>query len=1012
MREGRPLSPPAEDLFAGGGEMGERMRVLDWSSTPIGPVETWPRSLRTIVRIMLTSRHAMWMGWGPELTFFYNDAYRPTLGIKHAWALGARATAVWAEIWPDIGPRAEVVMRTGTATWDEGLLLFLERSGEAEETYHTFSYSPVPDDQGRVGGLLCVVTEVTERTLGERRLALLRELAAGLAATHTEAEVFDVLGEQARAEPRDLPFALTYLFDADAQRARLVSAIGVAAGERMAPERIELSSRDAPWPAEDVHARGAPVLIGELAARFDALPVGPWDKPPRGAAVIPIAQQGQPRPAGFLVVGVSPYRPFDAAYAGFLDLLAGQIAAGLASARAYEAERRRAEALAEIDRARTAFFSSVSHELRTPLTLILGPVSDALASQERVLGGEELDLVHRNTLRLLELVNALLDFSRIEAGRARAPYEPTDLVTLTAELESVFRAAIERAGGALAAAPAPSANRRGALEAERGRRVLVVDDNADMREYIEHLLGRHWAVEAFADGLDALEAARREPPDLVVTDVMMPTLDGFGLLHELRADPATRAIPVIMLSARSGEESRVEGLRAGADDYLVKPFASRELVARVTTHLQLAALRRAAEDAARERERLLVREQEARREAEAANRAKDEFLAMLGHELRNPLAPITTALYLMRLRHQGIAEKERGVIERQVEHLVRLVDDLLDVSRLTQGKVELRRQRVEVSEIVAKAIETASPLLEQHGHHLAVDVPPSGLAVDGDVTRLGQVIANLLINAAKYTRSGGRIAVEGARRGAEIVLAVRDDGIGIDREMLPKIFDLFMQERQALDRSQGGLGLGLAIVRSLIAMHGGSVSAHSAGRGHGSEFTVRLPAAVLQVAEDDAGGAAPAEEPASAKGAADALRILVVDDNTDAAVVLAEWLSAVGHTTRIAHDGPSALRIAQELEPDVAVVDIGLPVMDGYELARRLRALPALERLHLIAVTGYGQSEDRLRSREAGFDEHLVKPIQPEHLAPLLCERRAGGPASATRVHPSEEPLAWTDRVS
>ncbi|MFT3770924.1 MAG: response regulator [Minicystis sp.] len=446
------------------------------------------------------------------------------------------------------------------------------------------------------------------------------------------------------------------------------------------------------------------------------------------------------------------------------------------------------------------------------------------------------------------------------------------------------------------------------------------------------------------------------------------------MLRALREEERLRDVPVIMLSARAGDEARVEGLVAGADDYLVKPFSARELTARVATHLQLAALRQSAD--------------QARREAEAANRLKDEFLAMLGHELRNPLAPIVTALYLMRLRGGSAVERERAVIERQVKHLAQLVDDLLDVSRITRGKIELRRQRVEIAEVVAKAIELSSPLLEQRRHHLTVLVPARGLAIDGDPTRLAQVISNLLANAAKYTEAGGHIEVRAERdRGGDVVLHVRDDGIGIVPEMLPRIFELFMQERQALDRSQGGLGLGLAIVRSLVALHGGSVAAHSEGRGRGSDFTVRLPA--LDPAIPSPSGPAPVIASNRAPVSA-ARRILVVDDNRDAAVLLAESLSELGHTVYVAHDGPSALRMAEEQIPEIGVLDIGLPVMDGYELARRLREQPALGRIRLIAVTGYGQQEDCRRSEEAGFDAHLVKPVPLDRLEGLLSDALRG----------------------
>jgi signal transduction histidine kinase/ActR/RegA family two-component response regulator len=388
-----------------------------------------------------------------------------------------------------------------------------------------------------------------------------------------------------------------------------------------------------------------------------------------------------------------------------------------------------------------------------------------------------------------------------------------------------------------------------------------------------------------------------------------------------------------------------------------------------------------------ERLELLERERHARAEAEKASRAKDEFLAMLGHELRNPLAPILTALQIMRLRGADHVERELTVMERQTQHLVRLVDDLLDVSRITRGKIELRRERVELAEIVAKAIEIASPLIEQRRHVLELHVPPRGLAVDGDPARLAQVVSNLLTNAAKYTEGGGHIAVTASRVGAELQLTVRDDGIGIEPAMLPRVFDMFAQEQQALDRSQGGLGLGLAIVRSLVSLHGGTVEVHSAGRGRGTAFTIRLPAAV-----PIAGGIEVEEAPAASR-APDGHRILVVDDNEDAADLLAQYLGFLGHVTRIAHDGPAALRVADEFGPEVALLDIGLPVMDGYELARRLRAQPGGDGLRLVAVTGYGQDSDKRRAREASFDAHLVKPISAERLAVVIRDLFGGGAA-------------------
>jgi signal transduction histidine kinase len=757
---------PAMAPIGTGEEMGDRIRELDWSRTPLGPIHTWPQSLRTVVNILLSSRYAMWMAWGPELTFFYNDAYRPTLGLKHPRALGMRANEVWSEIWPDIGPLIDTVLASGKAEYYEGLLLFLQRSGFPEETYHTFSYSPLSDDGGRISGMLCVVTEETGRLIGERRVATLRDVAAALASTNTEEEVLQALREQLNRNQKDLPFTLTYLFDQNGV-AHLGVSSGIPVNHPLAPARIERGS-DSPWPAYRSFLHPSSRLI-EIAVEIAeegkpaSRPTGDWNKAPEKAAIVPIKQQGQERPAGFFVVGTNPYRRYDTAYSGFIDLLAGQIAAGIGNARAYEAERRRAEALAEIDRAKTTFFSNVSHELRTPLTLMLSPVEELLAKKNQPPEERELlDLVHRNGLRLQKLVNTLLDFSRIEAGRIQADYEPTDLASVTEDLASNFRSAMEKAGltfkidckklpepvyidremwekvvlnllsnalkftfaGCVTLSlsargkqaeltvqdtgtgiPEPElphiferfrrvagakgrtmegtgiglalvqelvklhggsvtvkseilkgttftilipfgtehlpkdriratgdiaspAVRSGTFvkeavrwlsdgsggggwtdsggsasslaEGVRAERILLADDNADMREYVTRLLSERYRVVAVANGEEALEAALSDPPDLILSDVMMPRLDGFGLLEKLRAQAVTRTIPVILLSARAGEESRVEGLGAGADDYLVKPFTARELLARVAAHLSMSRRRQEAEDALRE----------------------------------------------------------------------------------------------------------------------------------------------------------------------------------------------------------------------------------------------------------------------------------------------------------------------------------------------------------------------------------------------------------------------------
>ena len=429
----------------GGGEMGARMRAYDWTTTPLGPPHTWTQSLRTVVRIMLDSRYAMWMLWGPDLTFFCNDAYLPTVGIKRDWVLGARSDKVWAEIWPDIGPRIEHVRNTGEATWDEGLLLFLERSGYPEETYHTFSYSPVYDDDATVAGMLCVVTEDTERQLSERRIALLGAVGTDMASIKSEAEVFAVLDRHIGLGVADLPCTLTYVQGERESLARRVAhtGFGVSAIAAM-PVDSELR-----WPIARVLETATEFVVDDVEAQTPPLPAGPWREPPRAALLLPIQQQGQARPAGVFVAFLNRYRPLDDAYRRFLDLLVAQIASGLANARSYAEERRRTEALAELDRAKTAFFSNVSHEFRTPLTLMMGPLEELLRDGGEHLADDlraSLTVVHRNCLRLLKLVNSLLDFSRLEAGRLQARYEKVDIGAMTAELAGVFRPAVERAG--------------------------------------------------------------------------------------------------------------------------------------------------------------------------------------------------------------------------------------------------------------------------------------------------------------------------------------------------------------------------------------------------------------------------------------------------------------------------------------------------------------------------------------------------------------------------------------
>ena len=1134
------------DFLAGGGEMAQRIRAFDWGSTPLGPSSTWSPALLTMIRFMLANRfpHILW--WGPEYVQFYNDPYRPIPGAKHPdFALGKPASRCWSEIWHVIGPLIDTPFRGGPATWDDDILLEINRHGYLEESHFTIAYSPVPDPTAPsgIGGVLATVHEITGEVIGKRRVATLRDLGsrAGEAKSAVQACVHAAATLAIHAQ--DIPFLLLYLIDESTHTARLSAAAGVPVGEKVSPLAIDLG-RPAPgaWPLNEAIHDGSLHVMTEIGSRFRVVPAGPWSDPPDTAVLLPIPGGARDEPVGFMVSGVSARLKLNEDYREFYRLVCMQIASAIGNARAYEAERQRAEKLAAIDRAKTVFFSNVSHEFRTPLTLMLGPMEDLLrratiTSEVR----EQVEIMERNGQRLLRLVNTLLEFSRIEAGRLRAHYLPVDLAAITADLASVFRAAIERAGLAFVvhcpdlgapvfvdramwekivlnllsnalkftfdgritvtlrargdraqlvvedtgtgitpaemprlferfhrienakgrthegsgiglalvqelvklhggtiraestlgrgttftvalpfgrehlpqgrigdehdAEPAegqagafvqealqwlPAPPRDGADDepeieeapiddGDDGRPlILVADDNADMRRYIVRLLGDRYRVHAVADGEAALAVARANPPALVLADVMMPRLDGFGLLRGLRADATTRSVPVIMVSARAGEESRVDGMEAGADDYLVKPFSARELNARIAAHIAIAAERRGI-----------------RQTLEDSNRRKDEFMATLAHELRNPLAPIRNGLRILQLAKDDAtaADEARDMMERQVAHMVRLVDDLMDVSRINRGKIVLRRSRVPLSEPLGQALETSRPAIEERGHALAVEIGEEALFVFADATRIAQVFANILNNAAKYMEPKGSITVKVVREGATAVVRVRDTGIGIPEAMLPRVFDMFTQADGALERAQGGLGVGLSLVKNLVEMHGGTVEATSPGRGRGSEFVVRLPLA-------------PAEQRACIEGSARTpafaprRRVLIVDDNRDAAVSLAKLLELMGNDTRTAYDGLEALDAAVLFRPDLVMLDIGMPRLNGLDTARKIRGETWGRDVALVALTGWGQTEDRRRSIEAGFDSHLVKPVEPEELIRLLGALRFGNHAAPPSVPP------------
>jgi signal transduction histidine kinase len=439
-----------EEVFPGKSEMARRMRELDWSSTPLGPVDTWPQALRTSVSTCLECAFPIVLWWGPKLVVLYNDEYSPMLGPgKHPRALGQPGASVFPEIWDIIAPMFSQVMERAEPTRSRDLMLHIDR-GYPEEAYFSFSYSPIHIEGGKVGGVFCPVLETTEKVIGERRLRTLRDLAAQCKGAESEEVVYEAAAGIIGANRHDVPFALIYRVDARQSIAELKASAGITPGTAASPARVALDEREpGVWSLAKVARSGQPEIVAGLSEQFDALPTGAWKAAPRSAMVLPVLLPGQDHPRAIVVAAVSPMRALDEVYRTFFGLVATQIASGLADAQALEEERRRAEALAELDRAKTAFFSNVSHEFRTPLTLMIGPLEDVLAGDGGPVPAEaarSLDVAHRNSLRLLKLVNTLLDFSRIEAGRMEASYEPTDLAAFTTELASVFRSAVEKAG--------------------------------------------------------------------------------------------------------------------------------------------------------------------------------------------------------------------------------------------------------------------------------------------------------------------------------------------------------------------------------------------------------------------------------------------------------------------------------------------------------------------------------------------------------------------------------------
>lgn len=974
--------------------MGERIATFDWSKTPVGPLQDWPQSLRATVKTLLGSRYPMILLWSNSYIQIYNDAYTNLIGNKHPDALGRSIRDTQAESWETIGPMIRHVMTTGTPNWVPAQMLALTRSGYIEETYFSLSYSAVEDDNNNINGMLCVCSEVTQQVIGERRLKLQRDLSSKAGETRTLEKVCDDIMAAVSEYRSDVPFMQLYLIGSDG-KLNLKSYTGIDRAE------MDPVSHDASrfWSLERA-ANGEVVVTKKLKDIISSIG-GPWDHAVDEAISIQIPSSTPGSPLGVLVAGISPNCSLDENYRSFYDLLTGQISVALRNALAHEEERKRAEALAELDRAKTTFFSNVSHEFRTPLTLMLGPLEDILAESNRSLHSKDRDqliLVYQNALRLLKLVNSLLEFSRIESNRAEASYKPTDLAMFTHELASSFESAVRKAGLeyrvncppltvpinidrsmwekivlnllsnalkftfegfieiAIAETPAHAvlivrdsgvgipaedlqnifkrfhrvqnsrsrsfegtgiglalvkelvAIHQGSIEVnskrgggttfkilipkgtahldptriesndppaltttigtasyvneaslwtepatavkpvQRSKKddrvvILVVDDNAQMVKYLSRLLEEFWEVETAKDGVDALAMIRTRRPNLVLSDVMMPNMNGFELLSAIRDDEQLQTIPVILLSARAGQEATIEGLEKGANDYLVKPFYAGELIARIKAQLDVSATRL-------DNVILEKRVRERTLELERTNQELEQFAYVASHDLQEPLRKIRTFASLLEDNHSKSPAKEYvRKISAASQRMSMLITNLLNFSRLTGSAPEF--EDTDLEKVFDDVLKDFDLLVAEKNARIIRSALP---VINAIPLQIYQLFHNLVSNALKFTDSDRQpeINIDASLMSREEIrtfptldpdavhykVEVIDNGIGFDQQYADQIFTIF--KRLNPTTAYSGTGIGLALCKKIVLNHSGVLFATSK-KDQGAVFTVILP---------------------------------------------------------------------------------------------------------------------------------------------------------------------------
>jgi signal transduction histidine kinase len=868
----------------GESEMAIRLQQIAWDTHNLGDPASWCSTLRNIVAVCLATPSPMQIWWGRSLTLLYNDAAIPWMS-KHPTALGSTVPDIWGERWSTIRSEVDRVFETGSSVACLGMRLV-----------------PLLEADGTVSGIVCTPDRAAPRTELHHVANLASVLRTPLTMIMAPLDELLSSGDDPVSVPREeLETVHRAGLRIQKQLSALLDFLGIETDHSYAtfePTSLTTVTRSIveAWRGM-IDGRAGLALEVQIAESDEHVYVDRvlWETIVNEL----LANAVQHTFSGTIRVTLT----FDPKAA---RLIVEDTGIGIAA-----------------------------EQLPHVFARFHQPADRNAGSGERRLGlAVVADLVarHGGSIDVASDVDRGSRFTvTMKLGHEHLP--PTQVLQ---ELADTVRPApsVDEERDATTDASKPLASD---TDASRERpRALLVDDNDEMREYLANFLADEWDIEVASNGADALAAASRRPPDIVVADVMMAGLDGLGLARALRGLPRTSQTPIILATARSGDEARAAGLEAGANDYIVKPFTTRELRARMRSQLELA---------------------RARQEGTAiANRDKDDFLSMVGHELRNPLSIMATTLQALQLR--GTTPEVELVVRAQLQ-LTRLVEDLLESSRLSRGLIELQPRTMELSQVIDRALELVGPWFEDKHNRVTINVARVGLRIDADRDRLARAISNVLINASQYGAAGTKVVISAERTEQRVVLRVTDDGMGIDAQRLPGVFTAFQRERRS-----GGLGLGLAIAQRLVELHHGSISVQSEGSGKGTECRIELPISTAAAMSTQP----PANEPVKVR-----MRLLLVEDNDDAARSLKGALEQLGYEVALAHDAPIALNLARTFRPDVALLDLGLPVMDGWELAKRLHG--AVQALPIVAVTARDQDTDKQRSAELGFAEHLVKPI-------------------------------------